>query len=221
MSVSGRPCAHGRHGNSHHHRTTPALQEEEKPAEKEAFDLKLVSFDDKSKIKVIKEVRTISGLGLKEVRCLVSSVRCFFVFTRRSPRDLVRVRACVYMDGWRDVGGWVGRYHFRAGAQAGGGLCVYMDGWMEGCGWVGRYGWREGGREHVGGLPVHMRSSKSSPIHPVSSHHTPRIHPSIQRPQAKELVEGAPKIIKKEVKKEEAQKLLEKLKEVGAKVELV
>ena len=43
------------------------LQEEEKPAEKEAFDLKLVSYDDKSKIKVIKEVRTISGLGLKEV----------------------------------------------------------------------------------------------------------------------------------------------------------
>ncbi len=34
-------------------------------------------------------------------------------------------------------------------------------------------------------------------------------------------MEGAPKIIKKEVKKEEAQKLLEKLKEVGAKVELV
>jgi ribosomal protein L7/L12 len=27
-----------------------------------------VSFDEKSKIKVIKEVRTISGLGLKEVR---------------------------------------------------------------------------------------------------------------------------------------------------------
>jgi ribosomal protein L7/L12 len=33
-------------------------------------------------------------------------------------------------------------------------------------------------------------------------------------------VEGAPKVIKKDVKKEDAQKLLEKLKEVGAKVEL-
>ncbi len=127
MSVSGRPCAHGRHGNSHHHRTTPALQEEEKPAEKEAFDLKLVSFDDKSKIKVIKEVRTISGLGLKEVRCLVSSVRCFFVFTRRSPRDLVRVRACVYMDGWRDVGGWVGMDGGREGGSMWEG-CLYICG---------------------------------------------------------------------------------------------
>lgn len=39
--------------------------------------------------------------------------------------------------------------------------------------------------------------------------------------QAKELVEGAPKILKKDVKKEEAKKLVEKLKEVGAKVELV
>lgn len=39
--------------------------------------------------------------------------------------------------------------------------------------------------------------------------------------QAKELVEGAPKVLKKDVKKEEAQKLVEKLKEVGAKVELV
>jgi len=34
-------------------------------------------------------------------------------------------------------------------------------------------------------------------------------------------VEGAPKILKKDVKKEEAEKLVEKLKEVGAKVELV
>lgn len=50
-----------------HHSIQP--QEEEKPAAKDSFDLKLVSFDDKSKIKVIKEVRTISGLGLKEVRC--------------------------------------------------------------------------------------------------------------------------------------------------------
>lgn len=39
--------------------------------------------------------------------------------------------------------------------------------------------------------------------------------------QAKELVEGAPKVIKKEVKKEEAEKLVAKLKEVGAVVELV
>ncbi len=39
--------------------------------EKTAFDLKLTSFDAKSKIKIIKEVRTITGLGLKEAKELV------------------------------------------------------------------------------------------------------------------------------------------------------
>lgn len=36
--------------------------------EKEAFDLKIKAVDAKAKIKVIKEVRVITGLGLKEVR---------------------------------------------------------------------------------------------------------------------------------------------------------
>lgn len=35
--------------------------------EKEAFDLKLTEVDAKAKIKIIKEVRAITGLGLKEV----------------------------------------------------------------------------------------------------------------------------------------------------------
>ena len=35
--------------------------------EKENFDLKLTVVDAKAKIKIIKEVRTITGLGLKEV----------------------------------------------------------------------------------------------------------------------------------------------------------
>ncbi len=39
--------------------------------EKENFDLKLVSFDSKAKIKTIKEVRAITGLGLKEAKELV------------------------------------------------------------------------------------------------------------------------------------------------------
>lgn len=43
----------------------------EAAAEKTAFDLKLVSFDAKSKIKVIKEVRALAGLGLKEAKELV------------------------------------------------------------------------------------------------------------------------------------------------------
>jgi large subunit ribosomal protein L7/L12 len=41
------------------------------PEEKTAFDLKLMGFDPKSKIKVIKEVRAIAGLGLKEAKDLV------------------------------------------------------------------------------------------------------------------------------------------------------
>jgi large subunit ribosomal protein L7/L12 len=40
---------------------------------KTIFDLKLVGFDAKAKIKVIKEIRAISGLGLKEAKDLVES----------------------------------------------------------------------------------------------------------------------------------------------------
>ena len=39
----------------------------EPPKVKEFFDLKLVSYDAKAKIKIIKEVRTVTSLGLKEV----------------------------------------------------------------------------------------------------------------------------------------------------------
>ena len=39
--------------------------------EKTAFDIKLVSFDAKAKIKIIKEVRAIAGLGLKEAKEMV------------------------------------------------------------------------------------------------------------------------------------------------------
>ena len=49
-----------------------AAQEEEKE-EKTIFDLKLVGFDAKAKIKVIKEIRSIAGLGLKEAKELVES----------------------------------------------------------------------------------------------------------------------------------------------------
>jgi large subunit ribosomal protein L7/L12 len=44
---------------------TPAA---EPPKEKDSFTIKIGAVDAKSKIKVIKEVRTITGLGLKEVR---------------------------------------------------------------------------------------------------------------------------------------------------------
>ena len=48
--------------------------DEEKEVEKDTFDLKLTGFDAKSKIKVIKEVRAISGLGLKEAKEMVEGV---------------------------------------------------------------------------------------------------------------------------------------------------
>ena len=45
----------------------------EEVAAKTIFDLKLIGFDAKAKIKVIKEVRAILGLGLKEAKELVES----------------------------------------------------------------------------------------------------------------------------------------------------
>jgi len=45
--------------------------EEEVVVEKTAFDLKLMAFDPKTKIKVIKEVRAMTSLGLKEAKELV------------------------------------------------------------------------------------------------------------------------------------------------------
>lgn len=67
-------------------------------------------------------------------------------------------------------------------------------------------------------MPVCLRAM-------LISSHSPRTlqppHSTNRMFQAKELVEGVPKVIKKEVKKEEAEKLVAKLQEVGAKVELV
>ena len=51
----------------------------EPPKVKEAFDLKLVSFDAKAKIKIIKEVRTVTNLGLKEV-CMNMNICSGFSF---------------------------------------------------------------------------------------------------------------------------------------------
>ncbi|CAK9137596.1 unnamed protein product [Ilex paraguariensis] len=47
---------------------------EEKKAEKTAFDVKLEKFDAAAKIKVIKEVRAFTSLGLKEAKDLVENV---------------------------------------------------------------------------------------------------------------------------------------------------
>ncbi|XP_042493177.1 50S ribosomal protein L7/L12 [Macadamia integrifolia] len=48
-----------------------AVKGEDKKAEKTSFDLKLEGFDAAAKIKIIKEVRTFTDLGLKEAKDLV------------------------------------------------------------------------------------------------------------------------------------------------------
>ncbi|CAI0439500.1 unnamed protein product [Linum tenue] len=45
-----------------------------KPAEKTAFDIKLEKYDAAAKIKIIKEVRSFTDLGLKEAKELVEKV---------------------------------------------------------------------------------------------------------------------------------------------------
>eukprot|EP00968_Pinguiococcus_pyrenoidosus_P027293 scaffold7363_cov263-Pinguiococcus_pyrenoidosus.AAC.26 len=50
-----------------------AAAEEEAPPEKTAFNVVLKGFDAKAKIKLIKEVRSLLGLGLKEAKALVES----------------------------------------------------------------------------------------------------------------------------------------------------
>ncbi|KAK4440361.1 50S ribosomal protein L7/L12 [Sesamum alatum] len=51
-------------------KTAAAAKEEKKP-EKTAFELKMESFDAASKLKVIKEIRSFTDLGLKEAKDLV------------------------------------------------------------------------------------------------------------------------------------------------------
>ena len=61
VPMGGAPAAGG----------AAAAAAEEAAAEKTEFDVKLASFDAASKIKVIKEVRAITELGLKEAKDLV------------------------------------------------------------------------------------------------------------------------------------------------------
>jgi len=60
----------------------PAAAAEEAPAaaaEKTAFDIKLVSFEAAKKIGVIKEVRALTSLGLKEAKALVEEAPKVFM----------------------------------------------------------------------------------------------------------------------------------------------
>ncbi|XP_052176213.1 uncharacterized protein LOC127790665 [Diospyros lotus] len=65
ISVEGMDAGPQSHGSS---------KVEEKKAEKTAFDVMLEKFDAAAKIKVIKEVRGFTNLGLKEAKDLVEKV---------------------------------------------------------------------------------------------------------------------------------------------------
>ena len=68
MPMGGAPAAGG--GGAAAGGAAPAAAEAP-AAEKTEFELKLASFNAADKLKVIKEVRTITGLGLKESKELV------------------------------------------------------------------------------------------------------------------------------------------------------
>ncbi|KAI0566235.1 Ribosomal protein L7/L12 [Gracilaria domingensis] len=79
----------------------PASAPEEKVEEKTAFDLKLNKFDAAKKIAVIKEVRAITGLGLKEAKALVEEAPKVFK-TEVSKDEAEQIR-----DKLKEVGGEV------------------------------------------------------------------------------------------------------------------
>ncbi|KAK7329632.1 hypothetical protein VNO77_23803 [Canavalia gladiata] len=55
---------------------SPTADSNAAAAEKTAFDLKLEKYDAAAKIKIIKEVRSFTDLGLKEAKDLVEKVPC-------------------------------------------------------------------------------------------------------------------------------------------------
>ena len=66
----GAPAAGGAAGGEE----TQEAAKEEVPKEKTHYDVELTAFDAASKIKIIKEVRAMLGLGLKEAKEVVESV---------------------------------------------------------------------------------------------------------------------------------------------------
>lgn len=64
---------------------------EEKKVEKTAFDVKLEKFEASAKIKVIKEVRAFTSLGLKEAKDLVEKAPCVLKqgLTKEEATDII------------------------------------------------------------------------------------------------------------------------------------
>jgi large subunit ribosomal protein L7/L12 len=67
LAISGQGFNFGPQGGG----GAGAANAEEKKAEKTVFDVKLEKFDAAAKIKIIKEIRTFTDLGLKEAKELV------------------------------------------------------------------------------------------------------------------------------------------------------
>ncbi|RLM78929.1 60S ribosomal protein L7/L12 isoform 1 [Panicum miliaceum] len=67
QAISGQGFSFGQQGGS----GAGGAKAEEKKAEKTVFDVKLEKFDAAAKIKIIKEIRTFTDLGLKEAKELV------------------------------------------------------------------------------------------------------------------------------------------------------
>ena len=78
MGLNKYGPAVSRLGPSSASRSEVGSGEEAKAAEKSAFDLKLEKYDAVAKIKIIKEVRTFTDLGLKEAKELVEKVPMVF-----------------------------------------------------------------------------------------------------------------------------------------------
>jgi large subunit ribosomal protein L7/L12 len=75
-----------------------STEDAEPEVEKTHFDLKLDAFDAKSKIKIIKEVRGLTGLGLKEAKELVESVPATIM------SNIKKEEAAGYMDKLKELG---------------------------------------------------------------------------------------------------------------------
>eukprot|EP00750_Incisomonas_marina_P019449 INCI3403.1.p2 GENE.INCI3403.1~~INCI3403.1.p2 ORF type:complete len:187 (-),score=51.27 INCI3403.1:178-738(-) len=73
--------------------------EAEEKEERHVFDVKLESFDDKAKIKIIKELRALTDLGLKEAKALVESAPCII------KKDVSKDDAAAMMEKLKALGG--------------------------------------------------------------------------------------------------------------------
>ncbi|KAF7811899.1 50S ribosomal protein L7/L12 [Senna tora] len=88
---------------------------EEKKAEKTAFDVKLEKFDAAAKIKVIKEVRAFTNLGLKEAKDLVEK---YVRVKTKNPRIECKAYGQEYIAGGSTHGMWLDCRIFGENAHA-------------------------------------------------------------------------------------------------------